>query len=106
MSLIKKYTQIICQFLLLIFIFSIKSFGQTVNLYDLIQFKKQLSVAPLYKIKGNISSNLMYTNGTNLGVNNTVLWSGTGNLDLTIFNKIYVPVSLNLSTAGIGYILP
>lgn len=106
MSLIKKYTLIIGQFLLLIFIFSIKSNGQTVNLSDLSQYKEKLSSIPLYKIKGNISSNLLYNSGSNLGVNNTILWTGTGHLDLTILNKINVPVTLNLSTAGIGYKLP
>ena len=73
---------------ILFFIFSIKSNGQTVNLSDLSQYKEKLSSIPLYKIKGNISSNLLYNSGSNLGVNNTILWTGTGHLDLTILNKI------------------
>lgn len=106
MSLKNRDLLIIGRSLLLIFILSIKSYGQTVNLSDLSQFKEKLAAIPLYTIKGNISTNLQYTSGSNLGVNNAILWTGIGNLDLTILNKIKVPVTLNLSTADIGYKLP
>ncbi len=94
------------QIVLFVFLISSQSFGQAVNLNDLSQFKKQIHNAPFYTIKGNVSSSLIYTGGANLGINQSVLWSASGNLDLTILNKIKVPVFLNLSTAGIGYKLP
>jgi hypothetical protein len=94
------------ELVLIIILFASTSFGQSVNLNDLSQFKAQLQKAPLYKINGNLSSSLMYTGGTNLGINQSILWTAAGNLDIIILNKIKVPLFLNLSTAGIGYKLP
>lgn len=91
---------------LVVLLLSIPSFGQSVNLNDLNQFKEQIQKAPLYKIKGNVNSSFMYTGGSNLGINQSILWTASGNMDVTILDKIKVPLFLNLSTAGIGYKLP
>lgn len=91
---------------LFIMLFASSIFGQNVNLNDLSQYKEQFKATPLYKINGNLSSSLMYTGGSNLGINQSILWTASGNLDLIVLNKIKVPLFLNLSTAGIGYKLP
>ena len=80
--------------------------AQSVSLTDLKQYADKVTTAPLYKLSGSLNSNLIYTAGTNLGVNTPFIWALNGNLDVTILDKIKVPVSLNLSSAGFGYKLP
>lgn len=91
---------------LLVVFCSLYAKAQSVSLTDLKQYADKVTTAPLYKFSGSLNSNLIYTSGTNLGINTPVIWALNGNLDVTILDKIKVPVSLNLSSAGIGYKLP
>lgn len=91
----------------LILLFCVNSiFAQSVNLSDVKQYKEKLTSAPLISIHGNVNSNLVYTSGADLGINNPLVWSTYGNLNFNILNQFNIPLNLNLTTAGIGYQLP